>query len=145
MYAGSTDHNLYAVDQRTGALKWKFGTGSRLTSSPAVAGGLVFFGSFDGTFTRSRKRRRLRWKFETEGERRWAARNLHGMHPGGEIASDAWDFYLSSPAVFGGTVYFGSGDGCVYALDAASGKLRWKFRTGSVYTLLPPSRAARCS
>ena len=138
VYAGSTDHNLYAVDQRTGALKWKFGTGSRLTSSPAVAGGLVFFGSFDGNFYAVEEAGGgLRWKFETEGERRWAERNLHGMQPGGEIVSDAWDFYLSSPAVFEGTVYFGSGDGFVYALDAASGKLRWKFRTGSVVHASP--------
>ncbi len=31
-----------------------------------------------------------------------------------------------------GAVYFGSGDGNLYALDAASGELRWKFKTGDV-------------
>ncbi len=37
----------------------------------------------------------------------------------------------------GGSVYFGSGDGHVYALDAASGALNWKFRTGDVVHASP--------
>jgi outer membrane protein assembly factor BamB len=34
--------------------------------------------------------------------------------------------------VWNGGVYFGSGDGNDYALDAASGVLKWKFKTGDV-------------
>ena len=45
--------------------------------------------------------------------------------------------FLSSPVVGGGSVYFGSGDGNVYALDAASGALNWKFRTGDVVHASP--------
>lgn len=37
----------------------------------------------------------------------------------------------SSPAVANGTVYFGSRDGKLYALDAASGEKRWQYQTGS--------------
>jgi outer membrane protein assembly factor BamB len=36
----------------------------------------------------------------------------------------------SGPAVSGGTVYVGSDDGKVYALDAARGYLRWSYATG---------------
>ena len=36
----------------------------------------------------------------------------------------------SSPAVAGGTVYIGSGDGNVYALNAATGALDWSYTTG---------------
>ena len=36
----------------------------------------------------------------------------------------------SSPAVTGGTVYFGGYDRKVYALDAATGRLRWAYTTG---------------
>jgi outer membrane protein assembly factor BamB len=46
--------------------------------------------------------------------------------------SDPWDFWLSSPAVANGMVYFGSGDSYVYALDAATGALRWKGPSGDV-------------
>ena len=50
VYVGSTDHNLYAIDQETGTQKWKFESKARITSSPAVFGGRVFFGSYDGMF-----------------------------------------------------------------------------------------------
>src|SRR5262249_37283457 len=36
---------------------------------------------------------------------------------------------ISTPAVAGDAVYFGSQDGYVYALGATDGKLRWKYRT----------------
>lgn len=133
VYVGGLTHQLFAIDQETGALKWKFGTGSAVTSSPAVSGGLVYFGSFDGFFYAvDTATGQLKWKFETRGERRYAFRGVHGLHPSGEVMPDPWDFYLSSPAVAGGMVFFGSGDGHVYALDAATGALKWKARTGDV-------------
>lgn len=36
----------------------------------------------------------------------------------------------SAPVVAGGTVYIGSRDGAIYALDAATGRQRWRFQTG---------------
>jgi len=36
-----------------------------------------------------------------------------------EVMPDPFDFYLSSAVVSNGTVYFGSGDANIYALDAA--------------------------
>jgi outer membrane protein assembly factor BamB len=38
--------------------------------------------------------------------------------------------YVSSAAVAGDTVYYGSEDRKVYALDAATGRLRWSYTTG---------------
>src|SRR6185312_13411925 len=51
VYIGSTDGNLYAVDQETGKQKWKFKTfaSRQVTSSPTIANGLVYFGGFDGS------------------------------------------------------------------------------------------------
>src|SRR4029077_6784678 len=79
----------------------------------------------------------LRWKFATEGERRFAARHLHGAGPAAETMPDPFDLFLSSPVVSADTVYFGSGDANVYALDASSGTLRWKFHTGNVVPASP--------
>jgi hypothetical protein len=50
-----------------------------------------------------------------------------------------WKFHtsgqvISSPAVINGIVYFGSTDGNLYAVDAASGTLKWKFATQSWVT-----------
>ena len=37
----------------------------------------------------------------------------------------------SSPALVNDTIYFGSGDRFVYALDAGTGNLKWSYETGS--------------
>jgi outer membrane protein assembly factor BamB len=137
-YFGSDDHYVYAVNLADGRQRWKFKTGSRVTSSPAVYRGYVYFTSFDGNFYAvDANSGELRWKFASEGERRFVGRHLHGSDPAGESMADPFDFYLSSPAIDSNTVYIGSGDGDVYALDAASGALRWKFRTGDVVHASP--------
>jgi len=138
VYFGSADHTFYAVDAQSGQLRWKFATQGRVNSSPAVAAGRVYFGSYDGTFyALDAARGALQWKFVTGGERRFSARHLHGADPAAEVMPDPFDRFLSSPAIAGGTVYFGSGDGNVYALDAGSGALRWKFHTDNVVHASP--------
>lgn len=138
VFVGSTDGFLYAVNRGAGTLKWKFETKGRVVSSPAVAGGIVYFGSYDSTFYAvDAATGALKWKFATGGERRFAARHLHGSEPAAEMMPDPWDCYLSSPVVSNGKVIFGSGDGNIYALDAASGALVWKFKTGEVVHASP--------
>jgi eukaryotic-like serine/threonine-protein kinase len=138
VYVGSNDGNLYAIDQQTGTQKWKFSTGARVASSPAVANGLVYFGSYDGNFyVVAADTGKLRWKFRNAAERRFAGTHLHGSVPEGETMPDPFDVYLSSPSVWNGSVYFGSGDGNVYALDATSGSPKWKFKTGDVVHASP--------
>lgn len=133
VYVGSFDGNMYAVDEQKGSLLWKFGTEGAVTSSPAVVDGVVFFGSFDGNFYAvDASTGKEKWRFTTGGERRFAAKHIHGIDPAGETMPDFWDFYLSSPVVSDGAVYFGSGDGNVYKLDAASGRQLWQFSTGDV-------------
>jgi outer membrane protein assembly factor BamB len=78
-----------------------------------------------------------RWKFASEGEHRFTARHIHGADPAAESMPDPFDLYLSSPTVVQDTVYVGSGDGNIYAIDAASGALRRKFRTGNVVHASP--------
>lgn len=132
-FFGSTDGNLYAVDAISGALKWKFGTKSWEVSSPAVAAGVVYFLSYDGhLYALDAALGQVKWKFATGGEKHYAGTHLHYLQPAGESMPDPWDFYLSSPCVWNGVVYFGSSDGNVYALDANSGELKWKFKTGDV-------------
>ncbi len=96
------------------------------------------FGSYDGNFYAvDAKSGELRWKFASEGERRFTGRRLHGSDPAGESMPDPFDVYLSSPTIDADTVYVGSGDGNIYALDAGSGALRWKFQTGNVVHASP--------
>src|SRR3984957_21169181 len=133
VYVGSNDRNLYAVDLSSGTQKWKFATKGRITSSPAVADGVVYFVSYDSSlYAVSIADGTLKWRFQTGGERRYAGTHLHGSQPAAETMPDPFDFYLSSPVVWHGAVFFGSGDSNVYSLNAASGELNWKFKTGDV-------------
>ena len=138
VYVGSTDGNLYGVDRDSGAQKWKFDAKSRVVSSPAVANGVVYFTAYDGNlYAVAAVSGQLKWKFQTGGERRFAATHLHGSQPVAETMPDPFDTFLSSPLVSDGAVFFGSGDGNVYSLNATSGVLNWKFKTGDVVHASP--------
>ena len=39
--------NVYALDASTGAKRWSYTTGGSVITSPAVANGVVYVGSFD--------------------------------------------------------------------------------------------------
>jgi len=138
IYFGSDDGNVYAIDAESGREIWRRSTKGPVPSTPAVAGDTVYFTSYDGNFyALNAETGVLKWKFATGGERRFEAKGLHGMQPKNQTIADPFDIYLSSPVVADGMVYFGSGDGNLYALDAATGHLRWKFKTGDVVHASP--------
>src|SRR3972149_2186717 len=86
---------------------WAFTTGDRVWSSPAVADGKVYVGSFDHYFyALDASNGNVVWKYLTDGM----------IYP--------------SPAVANGIVYFGSNDKNIYALNAGDGSLIWKYTTG---------------
>ncbi|MEZ5318526.1 MAG: PQQ-binding-like beta-propeller repeat protein [Vicinamibacterales bacterium] len=137
-YVGSADHRLYAIRVADGSQIWAFQTGLGVDASPAVAGGRVYVASRDGfVYAVSAASGELVWKFATGGERRFTAPGIHGLQPATEMMPDPFDFFLSSPTVVDGTVYIGSGDHRVYALDAATGAVRWSFETGDVVHATP--------
>jgi eukaryotic-like serine/threonine-protein kinase len=138
IYFGGDDGNVYALDAANGHQLWKRRTGGPVAATPAIAGATLYVGSYDGKFYALDTRTGApRWKFTTGGERRFEAKGLHGMLPKSQTIADPFDVYLSSPVVGGGLVYFGSGDGNVYALDTTSGNLKWKFQTGDVVHASP--------
>jgi eukaryotic-like serine/threonine-protein kinase len=138
VFVGSTDGSLYAIEAASGRQKWKFATKGRITSTPAVHAGLVYFASYDSNlYAVDAANGELKWTFATEGEKRFSAPHIHGLAPEKELMPDPFDFFLSSPSVAGDLVCFGSGDGNVYALDAATGAPKWTFRTGGVVHASP--------
>src|SRR4030095_1060684 len=138
IYFGGDDGNVYAVDAATGRQIWKRATNGPVPSTPAIAGGTVYIGRYDGKFSAlNAQTGALKWKFATNGERRFEAKGLHGLQPKDQTIADPFDIFLSSPLVANGSVYFGSGDGNVYALESATGDLHWKFKTGDVVHASP--------
>jgi eukaryotic-like serine/threonine-protein kinase len=133
VYIPSMDSYLYAIDQETAKEKWKYKSRMPIVSSPAVVNGLLYFVSSAGSLgALDIATGKIKWVLPTEYERKFEAKNLHGYPPEAQTIPDAWDIFTSSPAVANGKVFFGSGDGNIYAADAQTGVLQWKFATKDV-------------
>ncbi|GAB2768970.1 hypothetical protein GCM10010465_12870 [Actinomadura fibrosa] len=127
VYIGSNDKNLYALDSSSGELIWKYETGGAINSTPLIADGKVMFLSYDGFFyALDAANGKLLWKFETGGESKFKVKDYFN----GSFKPDFWDFYLSSAVVEGNTVYFGSSDTNIYALDIKTGEKIWNYTAG---------------
>lgn len=104
----SVSPHLRAFDAATGAERWRYDTGSESKSTPAVADGRVFVNGRDG----------LHAVDAATGERLYAVPETGGR----------W----ASPAVSDGTVYVVANrreENELFALDAADGSVRWRYRS----------------
>lgn len=108
----SLGERILSLDKRTGGTLWEYPTpGSVSFSSPTVADRTVFIETYnDGS---------LIALDEYDGSLKWSYDFLDA-HSG------------SSPAYHNGVIFVGSRDYHVYALDAISGDLLWKYITGEV-------------
>ncbi len=138
MYYKDANHSALNPDNgaKTDNVLWKFEIGESINppdnagfnhsfaiSLPVMAEGTVYVYSSDGyLYAVDANNGKLKWKFKTD---------------------DGGSGSASSPSVAGGTVYVGSGyvssssivpqpKGYLYALDAATGKLKWEYQTGHV-------------
>lgn len=142
IYVGSEDHFLYAIYLETGKIAWKFKTAGAVNSSPIVFGQRIYFGSMDGYYyALDAQTGKLIWKYKTGGEHKIGRNGLWGMQPYMFYMEDPFDFFISSPIAqddgVSKTIYFGSSDGNLYALDADNGNLRWKYLTGAAIRTTP--------
>lgn len=108
VYVGSQgDHKIHCFNVIDGSEIWSFKTGDLIVSSPAVAYGRVYIGSWDYIF----------YCFNaTEGSLLWT----YGTN--GEIES--------SPAVADGKVFVVSNDGHIYCLNVTNGNKIWSYEIG---------------
>ena len=156
LYIGSWDRNLYALNAANGALLWKFQTGDDtkiynqvgIASSAAVADGAVYFGCRDGHFYAvDAKSGAKKWEHDNKGG--WVIASpavdrgvVYFPTSDGErfkaldAATGAMKFDISnkavsfsSPAIVGGTAFYGTSDGWMHAVDAGTGRLMAEFQT----------------
>jgi outer membrane protein assembly factor BamB len=138
VYIPNMDGHLYAIDQESGKEKWNFKSSMPIASSPAAAGGVIYFVSSGGALDAvDIATGQIKWVLPAEYERKFEAKNLHGYPSPAQTMPDVWDMFTSSPAVANGKVFFGSGDGNVYAADARTGVLQWKFATKDIVHASP--------
>lgn len=133
IYIGSDDYYLYSLDAVSGKINWQFRTGGIIRCKPTVANGVVYFTSDDGNiYSLNSKTGDTIWTFYIGND---IKRVLPGLtNPAGDVY---WDYMQSSPYLYNGTVYIGSGDSCLYAVDAQKGSLKWKVKTGGIIRLSP--------
>jgi len=157
LFIGSWDTYLYALDATSGAEKWRFETGEGheiynqvgIQGSPAVADGIVYFGCRIPTSTRSlRLPEKQRWVFNNKGS--WVINSpairddkvffatsdtglVHALNAKSGAVIFTVDFnhwtMFSSPAIAGNMLYLGSHQGKLLAIDLATQKLAWSFKT----------------
>ena len=96
---------LIAWNARTGKRLWSFPAGA-IESTPLIVGRTLYFGAWDHRLyslaLRGRKRPRLRWTFPAD------------------------DQIIAAPAYADGMVYVATSAGSLYALDARTGRQRWR-------------------
>jgi outer membrane protein assembly factor BamB len=112
IYVGCVDGNFYAVSASTGKKSWQFKTNGQIRSTALLYNRHIYFISGDGNL----------YCLDTAGVLKW-------VFTGTESKYDFADYHQSSPIVLNGTLYAGMGDG-MYALDANTGKMKWKFSSG---------------
>jgi outer membrane protein assembly factor BamB len=113
VYVGDWRGRVYALDEKTGAVRWAFQGKGRIKGAVAKSGNRLYVGTYDGYLYALRA---------TTGKVIWRTRSQDRLGGRGQ--------FYSTPAVAYGRVYIGSTDRKVYSYGAASGKLRWSQGTG---------------
>jgi outer membrane protein assembly factor BamB len=125
VYVGSDDGTLYALDRRTGTVRWRRAFAGGVSSTPAAAAGLVFVATTDQCVALDGR----------DGAERW--RVPFGRELGFPWGHESGDRYRSSPVVAGDALVIGAGDGVLRAVDAATGAIRWTHDLGAVIRSSP--------
>lgn len=101
VYVGARDAHVYALDARTGRLRFNFDARAYVFSSPALAGELAYFGSHNGRlYAVNATTGQLAWEFQTEASRQNA---LKLLQPDGSLNQAAFapvfgDFHCVRPS-----------------------------------------------
>jgi outer membrane protein assembly factor BamB len=114
IYAGSLDHNLYALDSRTGAVKWSFSTNGGILDAPSISDDRIYLGSNDGNIYVL--------------DARTGVELLRFSMPAPPDGNSETGIY-ATPLVDSTTIY--AVNGPLIALDIQSGNVRWQFHSQS--------------
>jgi len=107
------ERTLYALDPATGQQRWTGFVGGKSASTPALGAGRAYVGADSPNGLSA---------FDLEsGERRWS-------FAGAGAGAGAQAPWFGQPVYAEGTVYVGTSDRWVYAVDAATGKEKWRSR-----------------
>ncbi len=129
VYVGSYDGHLYAVAADTGKVRWKRMFGKPVYASPTVVDGRVYVCCNGEQGVREKDKQqtcRMVCLEAADGKTVWDQPLIRA-----DVTYDLgnWAGGWASPAVDGRHVYVGSDDRYIYALDRATGDVKWKYLT----------------
>jgi outer membrane protein assembly factor BamB len=126
VYFGSSDGIIHALRADSGKPLWQFKTGGRVMGHPTLQGLYLYELSDDGyLYKLERSTGTLVWQFDTHG----------GGIP--RSMAETYDYMSSAATVVDGTIYIGSADKRLYAIDDDSGRERWHFATEGIVRSTP--------
>jgi len=113
LFVGSQDGFIYALSPETGKLKWKYNTGYPVSVKPLIYQNILIVESGNHLHALTMDGHKL-WRFDQSD-------TIHSSR------LDNWDFQHSSPVIYENTVYYGSGDGYLYGVNADDGSAKFKY------------------
>jgi len=113
VYVGDWRGRVYALEERTGRVRWTFQGDGRIKGALTLSGSRLYVGSYAGHLYALDAR---------TGKQIWRTSSQDRLGGRGQ--------FYSTPAAAYGRVYLGSTDGKVYSFGATSGELRWSQGTG---------------
>jgi outer membrane protein assembly factor BamB len=123
VYLQDLNSNVYALDRSTGKLKWRhlFNKPDEGPNGVSYGYGRIYGATASAAFALNAQ----------NGKLIWSRKLIRNGNEGIDMAPQLYDNTVLVSTVPGNpsSFYAGNGDGIVWALDAASGKPKWKFNT----------------
>jgi len=155
LYAASLDGTVYALDTADGKLKWSFQTAGSISVTPLVSAGKLYIANNnDSVYALDLNDRIVTWSAQLHdpwgrgmsssptiengqiyigGPVGWSVDNVNAQT--GQIGWADTTLYgyptYSSPCYGLGMVFAGSSNGKIYAMNDATGKVKWSFSTNN--------------
>jgi eukaryotic-like serine/threonine-protein kinase len=121
IYFGDKAKNLFAVDIKTGNEKWRFKAEDNIYG-PAISAEQIYFSDIE---------RRLYSVNRTSGRLNWKVKRIENRSIG------LFNQQIGNPtvaAVASGLLFYADTDNSIRAVDANSGKEKWRFKAGDTCT-----------
>ncbi len=145
VYVPDDNGFVYAVNGSNGHVLWRFNARNEIMTTPLVAGHgahkLVYVGGGNANFSYTQA-----VKFGHKGVPVVRGTDISGIYAlHAQTGHLAWVYHtqgedMPTPIITAGMLVFGSGDGHVYGLSAATGQLKWKVRITSFVSMSSATR-----